>query len=191
MGTGQLKEDAVPRPWETLLERVVHERYPRLVAHATLVAASQADAQDLVQEALIATFAGRARFRSVPEAEAYVRRAIVSRAVDESRRAARETRAARQLGTLPVPPVVTDVRGPGQDVVRALATLTPRERACVVLREMEDLSVQDTAALLGLGEGTVKRYTADGLARLAAALGGTPGAHTTEHVLVEEVPGEH
>ena len=183
------------RPWETLLEQVVRERYPRLVAHAMLVARSRADAQDLVQEALISTFSGRARFGSVQQAEAYVRRAIVSRAIDGSRRTARETRALDLVGAQPVPPVVVEERGPGADVVRALATLSPRERACVVLRQMDDLSVQETASLLGLSEGAVKRYTADGIARLSAALGVTPdpttaAAHgsptTVQHVWVEE-----
>lgn len=180
------------RPWESLLEQVVRERYPRLVAHAMLVAPSRADAQDLVQEALISSFAGRARFGSVQQAEAYVRRAIVSRAVDASRRSSRELRAAGRVGALPAPPVVVEERGPGADVLRALATLGPRERACVVLRQMDDLSVRETASLLGLSEGAVKRYTADGIARLAAALGGDPaeGAGeprtTVEDVRVEE-----
>ena len=58
-------------------------------------------------------------------------------------------------------------------MVRALAALSPRERACVVLRQMEDLSVVETASALGLSEGAVKRYTSDGLARLNAALGST------------------
>ena len=178
----------MPRAWEALLERVVRERYPRLVAHATLVAGSRADAQDLVQEALISAFSGRARFTSVQQAEAYVRRAIVSRAVDESRRSARETRAVGRLGARPVAPVMADEHGPGSAVVRALATLSPRERACVVLRQMEDLSVQETASLLGLSEGAVKRYTADGIARLGVALGGVPGeVDPIEHVLVEEM----
>ena len=57
---------------EDLLEQVARERYQRLVAHATLVSASPSDAQDLVQESLIAAFSGRARFGSVEQAEAYV-----------------------------------------------------------------------------------------------------------------------
>jgi DNA-directed RNA polymerase specialized sigma24 family protein len=46
----------------------------------------------------------------------------------------------------------------------------------VVLRQMEDLSVVETAAALGLSEGAVKRYTSDGLSRLNAALGSTSDA---------------
>ena len=54
--------------------------------------ASPSDAQDLVQESLIAAFSGRARFGSVEQAEAYVRRAIASRAIDAGRRKTREAR---------------------------------------------------------------------------------------------------
>lgn len=185
----------MPRPWETLLEQVVRERYPRLVAHARLVAGSDVDAQDLVQEAVISVFSGRARFGSVQQAEAYLRRAIVSRAVDDSRRRGREARAFGRAGAQPVTPVVVEERGPGADVLRALATLSPRERACVVLRQMEDLSIQETAGVLGLSEGAVKRYTSDGLARLSTALGSpsdaTGGPRVGTIQLIEtEVHGE-
>ncbi|WP_426594856.1 RNA polymerase sigma factor [Cellulomonas sp. McL0617] len=159
--------------WEDLLEQVARERYGRLVAHATLVSASPADAQDLVQESLIAAFSSRARFGSVEQAEAYVRRAIASRAVDAGRRRTREARLlARAAAQAPMATAEVDLL-PGADVVRALATLSPRERACVVLRQMEDLSVTETSAVLGLSEGAVKRYTSDGLARLNAVLGST------------------
>ena len=87
-------------------------------------------------------------------------------------------RAAAQTS----PVVLPDDRLPGADVVRALAALSPRERACVVLRQMEDLSVVETASALGLSEGAVKRYTSDGLARLNAALGRT--ADVSERIAV-------
>ncbi|NUU18392.1 sigma-70 family RNA polymerase sigma factor [Cellulomonas humilata] len=169
------------RRWEDLLEQVARERYQRLVAHATLVSASPSDAQDLVQEALIAAFSGRARFGSVEQAEAYVRRAIASRAIDAGRRRTREARLLARAAAQTPEVVRHDDRLPGADVVRALATLSPRERACVVLRQMEDLSVVETASALGLSEGAVKRYTSDGLARLNAELGSTA-------VAVERIP---
>lgn len=53
----------------------------------------------------------------------------------------------------------------------ALRELPARERACVVLRHLDDLSVRDTADVLRISEGAVKLYTADGVAALAARLG--------------------
>ena len=178
--------------WEGVLEQLVRERYPRLVGHAMLLVGSRHDAQDLVQEALIATFAGRARFTTVAQAEQYVRRTVVSRSIDESRRRNRERAALAKLGARPVDTPVVEERGLGADVVRALQRLTPRERACVVLRQVEDLSVRDTAAALGLSEGAVKRYTSDGTAKLDAALGTTTTHHESTDVrLVDSMEVRH
>lgn len=51
-------------------------------------------------------------------------------------------------------------------VQRALARLTTRQRAVVVLRHFDDLSEADTASLLGVSVGTVKSTNADAMARL-------------------------
>lgn len=159
--------------WQPLLERVARERYPRLVAHAMLLVRSRTEAEDLVQEALISAFTAKARFASLAEAEQYVRRAIVSRFMDSTRKKGRERAAIERHAARPTtfqPDAAQDLPG---EVEAALAQLPPRERACVVLRHVEDLSVRDTAHLLRLSEGAVKRYTSDGVAALGAALGTT------------------
>jgi RNA polymerase sigma factor (sigma-70 family) len=56
-------------------------------------------------------------------------------------------------------------------VQTALAQLPTRQRAVVVLRYYDDLSVAQTAQALGCTEGTVKSQTHDALARLRALLG--------------------
>ncbi|MCC2335845.1 sigma-70 family RNA polymerase sigma factor [Cellulomonas wangsupingiae] len=178
------------RPWEVLLEEVARQRWRRLVTHATFVSGSYADAPDLVQEALISTFSGRARFTTADQAEAYVRRAIASRAVDASRRRARDRRLVADVAGR-TPTATHDVdRLPGADVVRALATLSPRERACVVLRQMEDMSVAETATVLGLSEGAVKRYTADAVRRLGDLLDAVPSAAEHETTTVTTTVGK-
>jgi RNA polymerase sigma factor (sigma-70 family) len=170
--------------WDALLDVLVRERYARLVAHAALVAGSRSAAHDLVQESLVATFTSRARFETVDQAEAYVRRAIASRAIDEGRRRSREAKAVARFVALPAV-AKEPAGGAGADVLAALAQLSPRERACVVLRQMEDLSIAQTAATLGLSEGSVKRYTSDGLARLATLLAAAPAA--TERATVVRI----
>lgn len=153
--------------WQPLLEQLVDERYPRLVARARLLVGTRGDAEDLVQEALIATFGGRARLRSVEAAEQYVRRAIVSRFIDGLRRTGREREAHDEAHRLASPPDPLDV---STELEAALASLPPRERACVVLRHVEQMSVAETAEHLHLSEGSVKRYTFDGIRTLNAAL---------------------
>src|SRR5712691_7551036 len=55
-------------------------------------------------------------------------------------------------------------------MLTALDDLSPRQRACVVLRFYRDLPVSQVAAALGVGEGTVKRYLSEAMTRLAARL---------------------
>ena len=162
------------RRWEPMLEQLVDERYQRLVARAMLLVPSRHDAEDLVQDALVATFGGRARFRSIGEAEQYVRLAITSRSVDRARRGARESDALTRVAGLP-DQVVEEPALPGLpgELKSALARLSPRQRACVMLRHLDDLSVRETASALGLSEGAVKRYVSDGVAILNRVLGTT------------------
>lgn len=154
--------------WEPMLTRVAAERYPRLLAFAVLLGGGRAVAEDLVQEGFVASFSARARFASVDQAEAYVRRAITSRFVDQARRRTKEREVLRLVA-----PLQEHVAEPSfaPELRAALATLPPRERACVVLRHLESLSTKETAQALDLSEGAVKRYLSDGMSKLAARLG--------------------
>src|SRR3954454_5158839 len=100
------------------------------------------EADDVVQDALVSAFSGRARFASVAEAEAYVRRAIASRSIDRGRKRTRETQVVARALSMRPGPVEDDVVLPGfaAEVRVALAGLSPQVRACVVLRHVEDLS---------------------------------------------------
>ena len=152
--------------WRDVLEEVIRDRRTGLVGYASLFASDRASAEDLVQEALVRVFSRTRNLRTVPSAEQYVRRAIRTVFLDQVRKD-RTWRGRQHL-------FATDeaTRGPERavltrlDVRAALATLSPRERACVVLRFFDDLTVADIAAELHVGEGSVKRYLSDGTAGL-------------------------
>jgi RNA polymerase sigma factor (sigma-70 family) len=55
-------------------------------------------------------------------------------------------------------------------MLAALARLGPRQRACVVLRYYEDLSIEQTAEILDCSPGTVKSQTARALDSLRHAM---------------------
>jgi RNA polymerase sigma factor (sigma-70 family) len=55
-------------------------------------------------------------------------------------------------------------------VLGALAAVPARQRAVLILRYWEDLSVEETATLLGCSIGTVKSQAAKGLEHLRQVL---------------------
>jgi len=158
--------------WEPVLQALMTERYPRLLARARMLVTDASEAEDLVQEALVASFSRPRGFESLAQAEQYVRRAIVTCFADAARKNGRERdRWERARHGRQSPPDVADAVVASADLAAALRTLSPRTRACVVLRYLDDLSVAQVAHLLSLSEGAVKRYTSDGIAALNARMG--------------------
>jgi RNA polymerase sigma factor (sigma-70 family) len=156
--------------WEGVLEALVTERGDALVRYAYLLCGDADDAADLVQSGLVATFGRLRNGFALERAESYVRRAIASAYLDRGRRATRW----RRIAHLQARPESVDSSDGTVDLhldVRAqLDALSPRERACIVLRYYEDLKVDDIADRLGISAGAVKRYLSDAHAKLADAL---------------------
>jgi len=132
---------------------LVHASWSSLYRTAYLLLGDHAEAEDLVQSALAKTYASwRRSWRNERPSDSLPEQAHDHDLTDR--------------------PLLID----------ALAQLPPRQRAAIVLRYYEDLSVAQTAAALGCSEGTVKSQTSDALARLRALLGDsvvpqTLGAH--------------
>jgi len=163
--------------WKPVAEQLIRTRQDALVGYAYLLTRSHAEAEDLVQDALVRTFARSIDFPSVGHAEAYVRRAIATRFVDQHRsRQSERARAERLHGDDAM--AGPDATVPGAlDAAAALTHLPPRQRACVALRFLADQSIAETASALGLSEGAVKRYVSDGIATLNALLGTVTSSH--------------
>ena len=153
--------------WSLTLDALVRERGPALFGYAYVLTGSAAHAEDLLQDALLRTFRSGRGTRDLNSAHAYVKRAITSAFIDSGRRSAARPRTVTQAG---LEMATTGDHAPASDAATdlhaALLTLPPRERACVVLRYLEDMPVASVAAELGIAVGTVKRYLSDGIARL-------------------------
>lgn len=175
--------------WHGVLEAVVRERGASLTAYARLFTGDRTSAEDLVQEALVRTFGRRRHLEGVAPAEAYVRQAIRTAFLDRARRTT-GWRARRHLLA-----DTTDAPGPERSVVArldvqaALCALSPRERACVVLRYFDDLTVPEVARELSLSEGAVKRYLSDAVRRLRTELGPETGVDDELVVVRAHVEG--
>ena len=161
---------------DRLLADLARERGADLVSYAYLLTGEVASAQDLVQDAMVKVFVRLRRGFTPQTAEAYVRRTILTLYVDGYRR----RRHWAGLSHLVARGEVTDgpeLRGVDRvDLRAALGVLAPQERACVVLRYYEDLTVPEVASRMRLAPGTVKRYLSNAVRKLEAQLGPVPVA---------------
>lgn len=165
--------------WEQSLDTLVRDRGPALVGYAYLLCGERREAEDLVQDALVKTYSrGRAGLEPT-NVEGYVRRAILTTYLDGFRRR-RRWAAVRHLVTPEDASAGPEQAAPDRlDVRAALDRLSPRERACVVLRFYEDMTVPMIADALALAQGSVKRYLSDGVRRMEGLLGPMPAARTS------------
>jgi RNA polymerase sigma-70 factor (sigma-E family) len=129
-------------------------------------------AEDLVQNTFVKLYRSWHRIAAREAMDAYARRVLVRTYLDERRRGfffRERTTAVDVDSTAPFP-------GSPEDrlmLLDALTAVPPRQRAVLVLRFWEDMSVEDTARAMGCTAGTVKSQTARGLDALRDAVSTT------------------
>jgi RNA polymerase sigma-70 factor (sigma-E family) len=128
-------------------------------------------ADDIVQATIAALYFSWKKVSRVENIDGYVRRILVRRYMDERRR-----RWSRVQLHVTVPDV--DVDGAADqriaerdELLTALRELPKGQRAVLVLRFLNDLSVAETAEAMGCSEGNVKSQSSRGLAALRSVLG--------------------
>ncbi|MFG2103997.1 SigE family RNA polymerase sigma factor [Micromonospora echinaurantiaca] len=146
----------------------------RLVHAAFLITGDHHQAEDAAQTALVRTYASWSRVRD-SDAYGYARTVMVNHLVDSWRRPIRE---------YPSVDLPEQRRGDVADEVATrrwlldiLGTLSPRERAIVVLRYYFDLPELQVAHELDVSVGTVKSTSSRALEKLRKVGVGTPATH--------------
>lgn len=155
---------------EDELSVMVRHRIGALTGYAYLLCGSVKEAEDLVQDAFVKVFSRR-RAPGAATSESYVRRAILSIYLDQYRRRRRWSGIKHLVGVADRQESADLATSAQLDVAVALDALTPRQRACVVLRYYEDLTVPQVAQSLGCAPGTVKRHLSDAHEVLRRTLG--------------------
>ncbi|HJP79594.1 MAG TPA: SigE family RNA polymerase sigma factor [Pseudonocardiaceae bacterium] len=157
---------------DAAFEQFVLDRSPTLLRTAFMLIGDRAEAEDLLQTALLRT---ALKWRTVRgEPDAYARQVLVNLARDRWRRRKRRP-AEHPMDDLP--PALAfhhdhaDTVVDHQLLAAGLATLSQRQREVLALRYFEDLSVTDTAEIMRTSEGTVKSYTSRALQQLRQFLG--------------------
>jgi RNA polymerase sigma-70 factor (sigma-E family) len=150
---------------EEFAEYVAMSR-PALWRTAYLLCGNVAQADDLVQSALLKLYVAWPRLVRGDRLDGYARRIITNSHIDETRRPwRRETEPLE--GNEPAAEMANEDHGA---LIRALKALPAGQRRVVVLRHYWGLSVAETATDLGISEGTVKSQCAIGLHKLEEAL---------------------
>ncbi|MEK8226022.1 sigma-70 family RNA polymerase sigma factor [Oerskovia sp. M15] len=196
MPSQSARPDRRPGAGDDRLTALVRARGPALVGYAYLLVGEQKAAEDLVQDAFVKVFT-RLRAGGSPDAmEAYVRRTILTLYIDDYRRSRRWAGIRHLLVTAERHARQEDLEL-SADIRSALGILSAQERACVVLRFFDDLTVPQTAERMKLHPGTVKRYLHNAVVKMETLLG--PLADTAEGLdedvallpsLPDRLPGE-
>jgi RNA polymerase sigma-70 factor (ECF subfamily) len=147
------------------LEALFRAHWPRAYRAAYLVVHDAAGAEDVAQEAFLAAVRALDRFDSRRPFGPWLHRIVVNRAIDWARARAlrREVGAEEAVATAPAPETGDVAVGPSEDVLAALASLTPDHRAVIVLRYLLEYSPGEIARILELPRGTVNSRLRRGL----------------------------
>jgi RNA polymerase sigma-70 factor (sigma-E family) len=146
----------------------VAARRAKLFRTAYLICGDAHRADDLVQIALAKAYVAWPRLERAGNVDAYVRRILANAHVDETRRSWRRERPGLPEAEVEATPA--PAHEGYEDLWAALRALAPGQRRIVVLRHYWGLSVEETAADLGISPGTVKSQTSDALTHLRRAL---------------------
>jgi RNA polymerase sigma-70 factor (ECF subfamily) len=151
---------------------LVRRHRDRLWAVALRTMREREEAADALQDALLSAFRNAAGYRGDAAVTTWLHRVVVNACLDRMRR--RAARPTTVLGDADAPSSRDEHEALESrlDVHAALARLPEAQRAAIVLVDLQDLSVTEAAALLGVPEGTVKSRCSRGRVALARLLRG-------------------
>jgi RNA polymerase sigma-70 factor (ECF subfamily) len=152
-----------------LREGFVTEHLRRVFLQIYRMVGSVHDAQDLTQEAFIKALQRQDQLKDERKAAHWLSRIATNTALDFLRRGRRI--AFVELGEAPARHLEQSQMESAEDVLlrgerrdwlaAALERLTPRERAALVLRDVEDLPAEEVARRLGCSRATVRSHIAN------------------------------
>jgi RNA polymerase sigma-70 factor (sigma-E family) len=160
-------------------DEFVRDSSPGLLRTAYLLTGDRGHAEDIVQTALLQVARRWRRIRGEPTP--YARRAVVNLAKNRWRdrfRRPRESSAVAEPGYAAPPDADVLLQ---QVLLPAVMELPVRQRAVLVLRYFQDLSIEQTAAVLGCSTGTVKSQTHYALSKLRVALANPSEQKENDH----------
>jgi RNA polymerase sigma-70 factor (ECF subfamily) len=154
---------------EEALEHLYRCHWPWAHRAAYLVVHDAAAAEDIAQEAFLSAIRSLDRFDRRRPFGPWLNRIVVNRAIDWARARSLRGETASDAASEAVAPVPSS-EAYSDEVVAALRTLSPEQRALIVLRYLLEYTPGEIAKVLGLPRGTVNSRLRRGLDRLAVEM---------------------
>jgi RNA polymerase sigma-70 factor (ECF subfamily) len=165
-----------PRDLESY-DQLVREHQGIAFRTAYVITGSAADAEEVVQDAVVKAYRARGRFRSGAPFRPWLLAIVANEARNRRRALGRRARLTLQLaeerpsgGAAPSPEVALLAREKRAELLAAVDRLGEEQRAAIACRYFLGLSEAETAAVLGCRPGTVKSRLSRALARLEEEL---------------------
>lgn len=160
----------IPRETTGSFEQVLRQREAQVLRTAFRILGNWADAEDVAQEVFLRLHRNGLAFANDAAAGGWLYRVTVNLCLDRarSRRPSQELQDVPSRARSAEAALLMDEKK--QQLMDALATLPTKERAAVVLREIEGLSTAEVAEALGSSEVTVRSQISKAIVRLRGIL---------------------
>jgi len=167
MKTNQSPSGPVPNQYLAFLETVTQLR-PRLHRYCSRMTGSAMDGEDLVQESLFEAYRKIEQFDGTHPLAPWLFRIAHNRCIDFLRhRKVRDRAEAAAAAPDMIHPAPPTSMGVAPALEHLVLSLPPKERACVLLKDVFDYSLAETADLVDSTVGGVKAALKRGRAKLA------------------------
>jgi RNA polymerase sigma factor (sigma-70 family) len=158
---------ATPEPAEDTFEVFFERNHARLLRGLYLVTGDSQEAEEIMQDAFLAVWERWDRIKGMDDPTGYLFRTALNRSRSRLRRA---TRAARRtMGRAEGRDAFADVED-RETVGRALAAVSPRQRAALVLTEYLGYPSEEAGKILGIKAVTVRALASQGRAAMRTEL---------------------
>ncbi len=181
VGDGRIDSSRIGEGWalselsdpDAVIAALYRDHARSLVGLARVFVDHRDAAEDIAQEAFIRMARSLDRIQDPARAGAYLRSIVLNLARDHNRRGLLSLRHRMPANDLDPAGVDETIATDDQHrrVIEAVRALPRRQRDCVALRYLMELSVAEIAATLELSENSVKTHLKRGLARLRTVTG--------------------
>jgi RNA polymerase sigma-70 factor (sigma-E family) len=159
------------RGWEqpgASLRALYLDERTSLLRLASLLLGDVAEAEEVVQDAFVRAYLAWNRLRDPHKAQSFLRSAVLNGARSRLRHRRVVARFRPVKSAAAAPAEFTALQKLERvELVEILQGLPVRQRECLVLRYLLELSEEETADALGISRGSVKTHVHRGIANLA------------------------